>query len=70
VYLLLIYTRSRLSSLTAEGYEIREEVNVIKRRLAEQQESELADMRTSKSTSAYVNVEFSADPLAKRSMTD
>jgi hypothetical protein len=49
VDLLLIRTRSRLSSLTADGREIREGVDVIKQRLSEQQESELADLRTSES---------------------
>jgi hypothetical protein len=45
--LLLIRNRLRLSSLTADGLEIREGVDVIKQRLAEQQKSELADLRTS-----------------------
>jgi hypothetical protein len=49
VCLLFIRTRLRLSSLTADGHEIREGVDVIKQRLAEQQESELADLRTSES---------------------
>jgi hypothetical protein len=49
VCLLFIRTRLRLSSLTADGREIREGVDVIKQRLSEQQESELADLRTSES---------------------
>jgi hypothetical protein len=47
--LLLIRTRLCLSSLTADGREIREGVDVIKQRLLEQQASELADLRTSES---------------------
>jgi hypothetical protein len=49
VDLLLIPTRSRLSSLTSDGRETREGVDMIKQRLLEQQESELADLRTSES---------------------
>jgi hypothetical protein len=70
VCLLLIHTRSRLSSIIAQGRELQMEVEVINWRQAEQQESKLADMRSSESSSAHMNVEFSADPLAKRSMTD
>jgi hypothetical protein len=62
VCLLLIRTRLRLSSLTADGREIREGVDVIKRRLAEQQASELADLRTSESWSAPVNVTLALTP--------
>jgi hypothetical protein len=47
---LLIRPRSSLSSLTtAQGRELQEGVDVIKQRLSEQQESELADLRTSES---------------------
>jgi hypothetical protein len=49
VCLSLIRTRSRLSSLTADGREIREGVDVIKQRQSEQQESKLAGLRTSES---------------------
>jgi hypothetical protein len=47
--LLSTRTRLRLTSLTADGREIREGVDVIKQRLSEQQASELADLRTSES---------------------
>jgi hypothetical protein len=49
VCLLLIRTRFHLSSLAADGRETREGVDMIKQRLSEQQESELADLRTSES---------------------
>jgi hypothetical protein len=49
VCLSLIRTRSRLTSLTADGREIREGVDVIKQRQSEQQESKLAGLRTSES---------------------
>jgi hypothetical protein len=45
----LIHHRSSSSSLTAQGRELQEGVDVIKQRLAEQQGSELADMRASES---------------------
>jgi hypothetical protein len=62
VCLLSIRTRLRLSSLTADGREIREGVNVIKQRLSQQQESELADLRTSESLSTPVNVALALTP--------
>jgi hypothetical protein len=62
VCLLLIHTRLRLSSLTADGREIREGVDVIKQRLSQQQESELADLRTSESLSTPVNVSLALTP--------
>jgi hypothetical protein len=58
MWLLLIHTMSRLSSLTAQSRELQEGVDMIKRRQEEQQESALADMRTSESLSGPVNVEL------------
>jgi hypothetical protein len=57
---LLIHPRSNLSSLTAQSRELQEGIDVIKRQLAEQRESELADVRTS---------EFSSAPIVKLALT-
>jgi hypothetical protein len=53
---MLIHPRSSLSSLTAQSRELQEGVDVIRRRQAEQQESELADMRTSRSSSVLFSI--------------
>jgi hypothetical protein len=47
VCVLLIHYRSRLNLLTAQGREIQEGVEVIMRQLAEQKDSELANLRRS-----------------------
>jgi hypothetical protein len=61
-HLSLIHSRSRLSSLTIQGRELREGIDGIRRRLTEQQDSELADIRTSELLSAPVSVGSSLSP--------
>jgi hypothetical protein len=53
---LLIHTRSPLSLLTAQGRELQEDVDAIRRQQAEQQSSEMATMRTSESASVPMSV--------------
>jgi hypothetical protein len=65
----LIRPRSSSSSRTAQGRELQEGIDVIRRRQAEQQESELAEMRTSELLSVPLNVALALTPSKKRSMT-